>query len=291
MTGPERNPPTGDAASGESLSRGELAAYFERIGYRGDGAATLETLSRLHRLHPAAIPFENLDPFLGRPVLLERRAIFDKLVGEKRGGYCFEHNALFMQVLRSLGFEVTGLAARVQWNRPQGTVAPRGHMLLCLRHDGGAWLVDVGFGGLTQTAPLRFVDDVEQPTPHEPFRVVAHDRSWLVQARIGDQWPTLYRFDLTPQFDVDYAVSSYYLSTHPQSQFVTGLLAARAVEGGRLALAGNRLTIHRTGGASERHEMATAAALLETLEDRFDIAVPEPDRFLKAAVEKGIVGS
>src|SRR5688572_5787925 len=96
----------------------DLDAYFERIGHRGPRPATLDTLAAIHALHPAAIPFENLDPFLGRPVRLDLPSLERKLVDERRGGYCFEHNLLLAAVLRRLGFAVTGLAARVLWNQP-----------------------------------------------------------------------------------------------------------------------------------------------------------------------------
>src|SRR5690606_14922037 len=97
----------------------DLDGYFRRIGYGGPRTPTLETLRALQRLHPAAIPFENLSPFAGAPVSLELDAIQQKLVHDGRGGYCFEQNSLFLEVLRALGFRASGLAARVLWNRAE----------------------------------------------------------------------------------------------------------------------------------------------------------------------------
>ncbi|HVW68900.1 MAG TPA: arylamine N-acetyltransferase, partial [Steroidobacteraceae bacterium] len=90
----------------------DVAAYFRRIGYSGPGTPTLETLAALHLLHPQAIPFESLDPLLKRPIGLTPGALQRKLIHEGRGGWCFEHNLLLADVLRALGFQATGLAAR-----------------------------------------------------------------------------------------------------------------------------------------------------------------------------------
>src|SRR4051812_30275357 len=102
----------------------DLDAYFSRIGLRGPRAATLETLDELTRAHSSAIPFENLDVLLGRPIDLRPEALFDKLVTRGRGGYCFEQNGLFLAVLEQLGFRVAPLSARVRLDRPRDFIPP-----------------------------------------------------------------------------------------------------------------------------------------------------------------------
>src|SRR5689334_4410545 len=97
----------------------DLDAYFARIGYSGPQTATASTLHAIHALHPAAIPFENLDPVLGKPVRLDQDSLQRKLIWARRGGYCFEQNCLFKAVLEQLGFAVTGLAAREVWMAPR----------------------------------------------------------------------------------------------------------------------------------------------------------------------------
>jgi len=151
----------------------DIERYFARIGYVGPRAATLDVLRELHRLHPRAIPFENLDPLTGRHVSLELDDIVAKLVDAQRGGYCFEHNTLFAHALMALGFRVTPLAARVLYGRPAGAISARTHMLLRVDVGGGAWLADVGFGGLTPPSPLAMMLDLEQATTHEPMRFIA----------------------------------------------------------------------------------------------------------------------
>ena len=101
----------------------DLEAYRSRIGYTGALDPTAETLTALHRAHVLAIPFENLDILLGRPIRLDLPSLQAKLVHGRRGGYCFEQNALFAAVLDHLGFEVTGLAASARSPMLQGTIS------------------------------------------------------------------------------------------------------------------------------------------------------------------------
>src|ERR1700761_880861 len=110
------------------LTANMLSAYFDRIGYGGPAEPTLSVLRQLHALHPTQIPFESIDPFLGRPVDIEPGAIHAKLVHQRRGGYCHEQNALFHDVLAAIGFEVSALAGRVVWMSP-GRDAPLTHRL------------------------------------------------------------------------------------------------------------------------------------------------------------------
>jgi N-hydroxyarylamine O-acetyltransferase len=266
----------------------DLNAYFQRIGYDGERTPTLATLQAIHLRHATAIPFENLTPLLHQPVRLDLASLQHKLVQSGRGGYCFEQNLLLLAVLRGLGFQVTGLAARVRWNVPDEVITARGHMLLRVELDGQTYLADVGFGGLTLTAPLVLVPDRVQPTPHEPFRIITDGDGYLMQAQLGREWGSLYRFDLQQQFLPDYEVSSWYLSNHPGSHFVTGLMAARPEAGRRYALRNNQLTIHHLHGDTERHTLTTAAEIRAVLEDAFRIAVPrasELDPALQRLIE------
>src|SRR5262249_4533777 len=125
----------------------DLSPYFERIGYTGPHTPTLETLRALHLHHAQAIPFENISPLSGLPVPLDLPSLQRKLLHEGRGGYCFEHNLLLSHVLQTLGFDVTGLGARVLWNAPEGMVRPRSHMVLRVKVGGEFYIADVGFGG------------------------------------------------------------------------------------------------------------------------------------------------
>src|SRR5262249_52711965 len=214
----------------------DLDAYFKRIGYSEDPSPTLETLKAIHLRHALAIPFENLNPLLGWPVQLDSTSLQQKLIHSRRGGYCFEQNALFKHALESIGFDVMGLSARVSWSVPTDEVLPRTHMLLHINVEGQAYIADVGFGGLTLTAPLRLEVEREQSTPHEPFRLMSDLSEFILQARLDDTWKTLYRFTLQEQLPPDYEMANWYTACHPKSRFISRLIAARAATGKRYAL-------------------------------------------------------
>src|ERR1700760_1850874 len=126
-------------------SKFNLDAYLDRIGYTGPCTATLDTLEALHVLHPAAIPFENLNPLVRWPVALDVDSLQAKMVAGGRGGWCFEHNTLFRHALEALGFSVISLGARVLWNAPPDQpIGPRSHMLLLVNLGGLPYIADVG---------------------------------------------------------------------------------------------------------------------------------------------------
>ncbi|MCC5940560.1 MAG: arylamine N-acetyltransferase [Balneolaceae bacterium] len=269
-----------------------LDAYFERIGYRGEQKATPEVLQELHLLHPKAIAFENLNPFLGIPVNLDPESLQQKLVHDERGGYCFEHNLLFKHVLEALGFFVKGLVARILWNVPENRITPRGHMLLYIEVDGKEYAADVGFGGLGLTGPLLLETAGEQETPHEPYQLIRNGGEYTLQSFVKDEWKSLYRFNLDEHFREDYEVINWYLSNHPESHFVTGLIAARSDINPkrRYALRGNELSIHTLNEGTEKRILHTTYELKETLEQTFRIKlpdVPQLDEKFEEIMKKG----
>lgn len=252
-----------------------LDAYLARIGYRGPRAATIETLAALHALHPAAIPFENLNPLLSRPVSLDRESLQAKLVAGGRGGWCFEHNTLFRYALEALGFSVASLAARVLWNAPPNhPTGPRSHMLLRVDLGDDPYIADVGFGGNVLTAPLRLEPHITQPTPHEPHHLLPLENGFVLEGSFGGEWKPLYRFTMEPQFPADFEVSNWYLCHHPGSFFRQTLIAARVAADGRYALRNNSLAIHGKNETVKR-TLADAAALRASLENDFAIQLPE----------------
>jgi N-hydroxyarylamine O-acetyltransferase len=262
------------AGNREANSSFDLEKYFERIGYAGERHPTLDVLKALHQLHAQAIPFENLNPFLRIPVVLDIDSIYSKLVLKNRGGYCFEHNLLFSHVLKSIGFTVKGLAARVLWNIKEEIVTARGHMLLQVDVVTDTFIADVGFGGLTLTAPLEFKTDLDQQTPHETFRIVKKSDDFLLEAQVGGVWKRLYSFTMQENFPIDYEVTNWYLSTHLQSHFLHNILAALPFENGRYALRNREFTIYNLDGTVQRQEITNISALKDILETRFGIELP-----------------
>jgi len=263
----------------------DLHAYLDRIGFGGTPRPDFDTLAGIHRLHSRSIPFENLNPFLGLPVLLDAASLQRKLVDGRRGGYCYEHNLLLADVLSQLGFTVSRLAARVLWNQPPDSMRPRTHMLLAIDLDGERLLVDGGFGGMTLTAPVRLNVAGAQPTPHERFRLQHGEIDVLMEAEVGGEWRPLYRFDEQPQQRVDYELTSWYLCHHPDSHFRHRLIAARTRADGRDALVDTVFTRHFLDGRSEREVIGSASELRATLQSVFGLSLPEVPR-LQARLEE-----
>lgn len=256
----------------------DLSGYFERIGYRGPTDSTLDVLSDLVTAHTRAIPFENLDPMMGVPVDdLNPEPLMDKLVHRRRGGYCYEHNGLMGYVLAELGFRVRRLAGRVVWMAPPDAPSPaQTHTVLAVTFPGsdGSYLVDVGFGGQTPTAPLRLQTGSIQQTTHEPYRLDDRGDGLVLQALVRGEWQALYEFTTVSRPQIDLQVGSWYVSTHPSSHFVTGLMAATVTEDARWNLIGRNLAVHRKDG-TEKIVLDDAAEVVDTLSDRFGINVTD----------------
>jgi len=250
-----------------------VAAYFDRIGYRGPAEPTVDTVHELVAAHNGSIPFENLDSLVGIPVAdLSAAALTYKLVHHRRGGYCYEHNGLMGYALEALGFGVERLAGRVVWMNPDGPLPAQTHQVLSVTVPGadGPLLVDVGFGGQTLTSPIRLEPGPVQETRHEPYRIRDRGDSYQLEAEINGEWQPLYMFNTRPQPRIDLEVGSWYVSTHPNSFFVTGLTAALVTDDARWNMRGRNLAIH-SGGETEKIRLETASEVLETLADRFGI--------------------
>jgi N-hydroxyarylamine O-acetyltransferase len=257
-----------------------LENYFTRIGYTGLRAATLEVLQELHRLHPRAIPFENLNPFTRRAVKLDLEAVEHKLVTQHRGGYCFEQNALFANVLTQLGFAVTPLLGRVLWGRESGAIPPRTHMVLRVDIDQEAWIADVGFGSVTLIAPLRLSAGTAQSTQLGTFRLAdaSHGALYLEAQSHDESWARVYRFDLQPVEWIDYETSNWYTSTAPDSIFLTSLIVCRILAESRLALYNDQLNERAADGriVSER-QLKSVDELAACLRDQFGLDTGDID--------------
>ncbi|MFZ1992526.1 MAG: arylamine N-acetyltransferase [Solirubrobacteraceae bacterium] len=210
----------------------DLAAYLERIG-AGPGAG----LAELHRAHVTSIPFENLDSHQGVPVSLELDDLQRKLVGARRGGYCFEHNLLFAAALEALGMRVEPMLARVRLGRPPGTPRPRTHLVHRVHADDGVWLADVGFGNGTLLQPIPFAPGGEHEQTGWRFRVVAEGPEHVLQSAEGSEWVDVYGFVPDPVPLIDIETSNWFTCTHPRSPFVAGLIVAvNHPDGTRVAL-------------------------------------------------------
>ena len=261
----------------------DLAAYFQRIGYSGQYEPSFALLSALTEAHSQAIPFENLDVLLGRPISLAPEALFQKLVVDGRGGYCFEQNGLFLEVLRELGFQVAPLSARVRLQRPRDFTPPRTHVFLRVELDGESWLTDVGVGGLSLTSPLRLTVGAEQTTRHEPRRITQEGTRLFHQVRLGADWQDVCEFTLEEMPPIDRVLANWYTSAHPESHFKNRLIVARAApEGQRVSILNDEFTLRDRDGVATTQRMASPTELLAVLLKHFGLSFPADTRFGQA---------
>ena len=251
-----------------------LDAYCSRIGYGGPLEPTFDTLCAMHERHAQTIPFENIDVLLGQGVSLDPDTITRKLLQERRGGYCFEHNGLLFDVLRALGFEVAPMLARVRWLVPPGTQTPQTHMALRVVIDGRPWLADAGFGGIGLMHPLALDTEGEQHTRYEPRRLVRHGRNLLQQILIGDAWSDVYLLYPDEAYPVDFEVANWFTSRHPSSRFRHNLMVARADGERRLTLWNREFTVRHVDGSANKRTVHDPAELLVLLEMEFGLSLP-----------------
>jgi len=268
----------------------DLDAYLARIGLAGGLAPTLPTLRALVRAHVLTIPFENLEIVLGRPVLLGVEDLQNKLVRSPRGGYCYEHVSLFAAVLERLGFQATGLAARVQVGA--GVLRPATHALLRVRVPGSEreWICDVGFGE-GQLEPVELADGAEATGEKWAFRLERLERDgagrWLLRALRPGGPADMHAFTLDRRYAIDYLVLNHYISTHPRSPFVGRLVVQGVRPEVRHVLHDTALTSSRTDGAVETVRLEPGE-VPKTLEEVFGIVLDAEDTArLVARLESG----
>ena len=252
----------------------DLAAYFRRIGYEGRPAADRGTLEALHLAHVTSIPFENLAIQMGEGVSLELEALQEKLVRRRRGGYCFEHNTLFLAVLRELGFQAEAFEARVDPGAEP--MRPRTHMLLRVTLEGAAFLADVGFGGEGLLHPVP-MDGRAHAQFGRVYRVAGEGLARSLQSKQLVNWTDLYAFEPIPRHPVDFELGNWYTSAHPRSVFVKTLTAQRVLLEGRLVLRNRSFTAVRGDQAEER--MLELEEIPRVLRESFSLDIPDGTRF------------
>jgi N-hydroxyarylamine O-acetyltransferase len=231
----------------------DVHAYLARIDYHASTEPTIDTLRGLHRAHLFAVPFENLDIEAGRKIVLDESKLLSKVVDQRRGGFCYELNGAFAALLRTLGFSVTLLSARV--SREKGGEGPEFDHL-ALRVDIGGdpedpWLSDVGFGD-SFLEPLRLQTRIEQHDPAGKFRLrrIA-ERLQLDRLNAAGVWRRQYSFTLEPRQLSDFAAMCHYHQTSPESHFTQNRICSRATPDGCLTLSGMKWIVTRNGHRNE----------------------------------------
>jgi N-hydroxyarylamine O-acetyltransferase len=235
-------------------------AYFERIGWRGPRAPTLEVLGEILDRHMVAIPFENLDVLLGDRPRLDLGSLERKLVDAKRGGYCYEHATLFAAVLTDLGFTVKTHSARVVMATPR-SAAPRTHMFLSI----GDLILDPGFGGGAPRMPVPL-----DGTPAGAHRLVRDGNDYVLEQAGKRLWVSSLEHDIP----IDFEMANHFTATHPASHF-TQILMMRALteDGGQVRIRNREVTLTR-GEETQTYQLDDRVQLRSVVAQHFGFDLP-----------------
>lgn len=264
------------------MNSAQLDAYLRRLGVEHPAWPTVDVLRELHLRHLRTVPFENLSIHLGEEIVLEEKRLLDKVVGARRGGFCYELNGAFGALLAALGYDVALLAARVYGDEERLGI-PYDHLALRVRTvDGGDWLADVGFGAHCHL-PLAFGERGEQDDPAGTFRIVeaqpdaagvrgGHDTVETADLDVIRDGRRQYRLEVRPRVLGDFVAGAWWHSTSPVSHFTRSLVCSRVTEnGGRITLSGRRFTVTGADGSREERELGTDEEVLGVYRERFGI--------------------
>ncbi|MDQ0601804.1 N-hydroxyarylamine O-acetyltransferase [Streptomyces canus] len=264
------------------MNSAQVDAYLRRLGAEHPAWPTADVLRELQLRHLQTVPFENLSIHLGEEIVLEEKRLLDKVVGARRGGFCYELNGCFGALLAALGFEVTLLAARV-YGEEERLGIPYDHLALRVRTvDGGDWLADVGFGAHSHH-PLAMGARGEQVDPGGTFRIVeaGADAAGVRGGHVGAETADLdvvmggkpqYRLEVRPRVLGDFVAGAWWHSTSPASHFTRSPVCSRVTEdGGRITLSGRSFTVTGADGTREVRELGTDEEVLGVYRERFGV--------------------
>jgi N-hydroxyarylamine O-acetyltransferase len=249
----------------------DIDAYLKRISYQGEIDVSWKTLQNLHIAHAFNVPFENLDIHLGKPISLEPEILFDKIVRQRRGGYCHELNGLFALVLKQIGFAVEYHMARVMYGAK--SLRPRTHQLLLVTVEDQQWIADVGFGGHGLIAPLLLKPGRVDHQFLERFQILIDKQyGFVLQYQSRNHWKNLYGFTLETYLPIDYVPVNYMASTSPDSLFTQRKICTMPTSQGRIFLVDRKLKIISAGKTQEL-EVKNNREYLELLNEYFGIEI------------------
>ncbi|MCM3091670.1 MULTISPECIES: arylamine N-acetyltransferase family protein [unclassified Cytobacillus] len=224
--------------------------YLKRIGVSDERELGLEFLKELQSSHMHNIPFENLDVTRKIPIVLDTNVFYEKILERSRGGFCYELNGLFQQLLSELGFYSHLISCTVK--KPNGWVREDSHAAILVYLNRVPYLVDVGFGdSVRQPLPLT---GEEKTDVSGTYRIRVAGGIYDLQRLENDEWRILYRFSDKPRQLIDFDDACSFNQTSPESHFTHGDLATIATKKGRVTLSG--LTVTKSEeGTKEKYEL------------------------------------
>jgi N-hydroxyarylamine O-acetyltransferase len=249
----------------------DQSAYLKRIGVEKE-EPSLSFLRTLHKNHLLNIPFENLDIHYGQKIVLDYQKVFKKVIERHRGGFCYELNGLFYQLLLSLGFRCHLISGRVRNRETDELGREFDHMIILVFDESDSWLIDVGFGeGFIE--PKKIDTKTVQMDYTKYWRMTQDaDENYLLQvSNDASHFETIYQFDLVPRQMIEFMWMCDYHQTSPDSFFTGKKLITQLTPTGRVTLTDRTLKIHSLSTTSEM-DILNEDEFLSKLKEHFGIS-------------------
>lgn len=207
------------------LSENNIRDYLASVSLK-QPEVSITFIKKLQNAHLSNFPFSNLGVLLHENLSLETQILFDRVVTKRHGGYCFEQNKVFFEILNFFGFHCDIVLGRVLHNR--NIDVPRTHRITRVALADNNYIVDVGFGPLCPREPLLLDLDKPQDQGDAVYRIIQPDQGcYLLQLKEVDGWFTLYSFDNGIYTEADCLCGHHYSSTHPDAKFVNNLVVSK----------------------------------------------------------------
>jgi N-hydroxyarylamine O-acetyltransferase len=221
--------------------------YLERINFSGDIDVSPKTLSQLQYSHLLSVPFENLDIHRNLQIDLNIEKIYNKVVLNNRGGFCYELNGLFYELLVSLGFNAKRISAKVYNDAEDCYGEEFDHLAIIVTISNKHFLVDVGFGDFV-SYPLRLILDTKQNDPSGVFFIDKYNNEYYRVNKVdGENISPQYIFTTQPRELSEFKPMCNYHQTNPKSYFTRNKVISLLIETGRITLTNNNLKLTERG--------------------------------------------
>jgi len=244
--------------------------YLQRINFQGNVNVDRETLHNLHQAHMESIPFENLDIHLGNKINLSIPQLFEKVVTKNRGGFCYELNYLFSEMLKACGFKVSLLSAQVFDGEIPGMEYD--HLLLLIECEGILSIADVGFGD-SFISPLELDSKPVEQRGYLYKITSQNDRYVLYRKKNEEEWLPQYIFTLNPQEIEAFTEMCEFQQTSSKSNFTKKSVCSIATKTGRLTISNGKFIETSHGKRSERL-IADSRDYRQLLQRHFFMSLP-----------------
>lgn len=251
----------------------DMQAYLRRIGFEGKPEPTLECLEKLVTCQLLSVPFENLDVLYGGLVpSLETQSLFEKIVLNRRGGYCFELNGLFLKLLQAIGFTCFSSTARIMLGRDY--VRPPVHQIIWVEINGKRYFCDVGYGGPAPIWPLEFVFGEEQTrNSRHTYRFVKGQSEAVLEVNLDGVFQPLMAVSQMPCDPVDFLPLNTFCAVSANEPFRSGQMLHKHTPIGKCTIHNNVLSV-REGETVTETALHTEQELREALNRWFGIDYP-----------------